>query len=338
MHVGHARILRASGVLFSRQKALGEPMLAAVWQSVDAAKSASLGPLRRAAEGYLADLVSALIADVEAVGIVALARFDLGAWARELEPALRGAVLETVEQGWGTGLLRIDRVQPWDPADPEIVARATALIDKSRTVPETALQQARTAARRGVLAGDDRDALTARVRKALDGVPSTNAERIARTTGTGAFSAGQVSAWTAAGVSRHAWLSSRDADVRESHDALDGEDVEIGATFSNGLRWPADPMGDVSEVVNCRCDLLPVEVGDLPEDPDAAKAAPASGAGGTGRDWRRWRDARLAERYEAVKGAHRSAAEAFEAIAQWAADEMGVVVSARTVERAAWGR
>jgi hypothetical protein len=34
--------------------------------------------------------------------------------------------------------------------------------------------------------------------------------------------------------------------------------VEIGQPFANGLRWPHDPGGDPSEVINCRCITLPI--------------------------------------------------------------------------------
>jgi hypothetical protein len=42
---------------------------------------------------------------------------------------------------------------------------------------------------------------------------------------------------------------------RDSHAALDGQEVPMGETFSNGLRWPGDP-GPAGEVANCRCALV----------------------------------------------------------------------------------
>lgn len=52
-----------------------------------------------------------------------------------------------------------------------------------------------------------------------------------------------------AGVKR--WVTTS-ANPRPSH-AIDGEEVAFGETFSNGLLWPGDPMGDAAEVANCRC-------------------------------------------------------------------------------------
>lgn len=45
--------------------------------------------------------------------------------------------------------------------------------------------------------------------------------------------------------------SAKDDHVRESHENVDGQIVEIGETFENGLRYPGDPAGDPSETINC---------------------------------------------------------------------------------------
>lgn len=60
------------------------------------------------------------------------------------------------------------------------------------------------------------------------------------------------------GLKRHEWVTSRDENVRDTHAPLDGQIVEIGAQFSNGLRWPNDPQGDAGEVINCRCTVVGV--------------------------------------------------------------------------------
>ena len=44
--------------------------------------------------------------------------------------------------------------------------------------------------------------------------------------------------------------------TRHSHRQLDGEKVEVGKKFSNGLRYPADPNGSYAEIMNCRCTLI----------------------------------------------------------------------------------
>jgi len=69
----------------------------------------------------------------------------------------------------------------------------------------------------------------------------------------------------AAGVQlEQEWLSARDSHVRDSHRALDGQRVPVGATWS----IPGGPetrgpglSGDPGEDINCRCAVSPVVVG-----------------------------------------------------------------------------
>lgn len=49
------------------------------------------------------------------------------------------------------------------------------------------------------------------------------------------------------------WVSTYDGRTRKSHKAMQGETVGLNEEFSNGLRFPGDPNGDASEVINCRC-------------------------------------------------------------------------------------
>lgn len=52
------------------------------------------------------------------------------------------------------------------------------------------------------------------------------------------------------------WRTAGDNRVRDSHAAIDGEEVSVDALFSNGLKRPKDPNGRPEEVYNCRCTIL----------------------------------------------------------------------------------
>lgn len=86
--------------------------------------------------------------------------------------------------------------------------------------------------------------------------------RAARTACTSAENAGRVSSYERAeGMGIHLkqeWLATLDDRTRDSHALLDGEQVEVGERFSNGLRYPGDPTGDPAEVWNCRCTMRAV--------------------------------------------------------------------------------
>ena len=66
------------------------------------------------------------------------------------------------------------------------------------------------------------------------------------------------------------WMATLDDHTRDSHQAMDGEEMPVGDTwhpmkFSNGCRFPGDPLGPAHEVFNCRCTL----VGDVKDYPEA---------------------------------------------------------------------
>jgi len=79
--------------------------------------------------------------------------------------------------------------------------------------------------------------------------------RIARTEVAAASGYGSLEAARQSGiVERKKWLSSRDDRVRDSHQAIDGEEVPLDGTFSNGCEAPG-VGGDPAETIQCRCVL-----------------------------------------------------------------------------------
>ena len=107
--------------------------------------------------------------------------------------------------------------------------------------------------------------LTGKTKREIESIIRRNelaALRNARTAVTGAQNAGRVDAYKRAenmGITmKQEWLAAHDGHTRESHAEIDGEQVEVGGTFSNGCAYPGDPGGPPEEVYNCRCTLIPV--------------------------------------------------------------------------------
>lgn len=84
----------------------------------------------------------------------------------------------------------------------------------------------------------------------------SRAATIARTEVLSAASYGQETAMSLSGVQSKQWVTSKDDQVRDSHQEVDEEEVNIDENFSNGLRFPGDPTGDGGEIINCRCALM----------------------------------------------------------------------------------
>lgn len=118
------------------------------------------------------------------------------------------------------------------------------------------------AVREGFAQGEAIDAIAERIdetyRFAVDGRSRT----IARTEVIGSSNAGALEGMSRNGAERKEWLSSKDGDVRDTHQELDGQAVEVKGSFITftgaRLAFPGDPAAPAAEIVNCRCTVIPV--------------------------------------------------------------------------------
>lgn len=109
----------------------------------------------------------------------------------------------------------------------------------------------------GILQGDSIPQIAKRLREVV-GMNSRSAVRNARTMTTSIENKGRDDAYAELrekGIELETvWVATLDDRTRHSHRLLHGEirDEKTGK-YSNGLRYPADPMGEPEEVYNCRC-------------------------------------------------------------------------------------
>lgn len=95
-----------------------------------------------------------------------------------------------------------------------------------------------------------------------------------------------MEAFDDAGVEAKRWLTQRDALVRPEHATLDGEEVGIRETFSNGEDYPSG--------YNCRCTTLPVI---------RAKSHRPAARDRKGRPWLRERNEAIVRDYPGLRDA-----------------------------------
>lgn len=112
---------------------------------------------------------------------------------------------------------------------------------------------------------DTRPDIASKILALCDGVYSdmsgTRAAMIARTEAGTSVNYGQHETYKAEGVQKKEWLAVQDDRTRADHSAADGQQVGMNDEFDIGgekMAYPGDPEGDASEVINCRCTLLPV--------------------------------------------------------------------------------
>jgi SPP1 gp7 family putative phage head morphogenesis protein len=146
----------------------------------------------------------------------------------------------------------------FDMLRPEVMSRLSTLTLKIAGINETLERALRASLAEGLAAGEGVDSLAQRAQNVF-AVGKTRARAIARTETGGAFTAGREAAMKENGIKNHEWLSSRDDKVRQTHKDEDGSVVAIGTPFPHTkLKHPHDPAGPAEEVINCRCDVLPV--------------------------------------------------------------------------------
>ena len=133
-------------------------------------------------------------------------------------------------------------------------------------ITNTTASQLRDTLREAITEGESINEMVARIRRVFDGTVRGDTPRtrmIARTESTGIVNGGTRLSYQQNPdiIQQIEWLSSRDARVRPTHTAADGQRVGLNESFNIGgalMRHPGDPQGPAREVINCRCTVLPV--------------------------------------------------------------------------------
>lgn len=113
----------------------------------------------------------------------------------------------------------------------------------------------------GFTAGEDINLLARRIRNVFADAKGRRSVTIARTESIRALNAGQLAATRQAGFEGKQWLSTRDNQVRETHDGLDGQIRPVGLDFlsPSGAMGPhPGALGSAKEDINCRCTIISV--------------------------------------------------------------------------------
>lgn len=99
----------------------------------------------------------------------------------------------------------------------------------------------------------------AALRETYSNFEAYRALRIARTEVASVSGFGMNTAFSLSGARYKQWMNAKDGHVRDAHLApLDGSVVEVDATFRNGAKFPGDPAAGASQIINCRCTMIPL--------------------------------------------------------------------------------
>ena len=202
-----------------------------------------------------------------AIGYEALAGItpaDLGSIFNndDEDAALRsvvGPMYKTIVQNGGQiGLDAVKDGGTFNVADPrvaDLIGQKVGLIARVNTSTREYLANLLT---NSALSNQTVDETARAISQMFEEFTPARARMIARTETISAHNGAALEGFRQSGaVQKKEWLSSRDADVRDSHVAVDGIQVDMGALFPNGVDYPGG-NGPADETINCRCTVLPV--------------------------------------------------------------------------------
>jgi hypothetical protein len=154
-------------------------------------------------------------------------------------------------------------VAPWRPEVTQFIAnRQKRIEDMSQDLFDDVL----AAAEEAVSAGKTGSELMQLISDRFDSGPggTNRAVTIARTEIGSAYNVARHEEMRGQGYAKHMWITSQDDLVRDgefNHAKCNEEVVTIGEKFSCGLAYPMEDGGEAGNVINCRCETLPIEPG-----------------------------------------------------------------------------
>lgn len=195
----------------------------------------------------------------------------VGFWTSQVDVEIVPAVGGVLGDAWR----RVTAVGD-PPTDPFVSTYLNEVGNRMRHVPDEVYALITAEIERGITEGRSLDRVQADVRTILtasgtDRWPN-RAWTVARTETIGAVNAGifrsaQLEADQRGDVAPFKqWISTDDKRTRPSHVEADQQRTLLSEPFRVGgapLLFPGDPRGPAGEVINCRCSMLPVVLGEV---------------------------------------------------------------------------
>lgn len=190
---------------------------------------------------------------------------DFVDWEKEAEVFSKKAkplILEIIKEA---GEFAMNQVGKYD-FDPSDTRTAEWILMKAMKfavdVNETTKNKLKLSLAEGLLLGEGIPDLAKRVDDVMDGRILSSAETIARTETLSSSNAGTLFGYEQTGIiQKKEWLATMDGKTRGAHMTADGQTVGIAEAFTvdgEQLQYPGDPSGSASNIINCRCTILPV--------------------------------------------------------------------------------
>ena len=188
--------------------------------------------------------------------------FDLAEWRRRFREGIRPELGRVADAAGAEAVASVTVGVAFDVLDPAVVRALERQAQRfAREVNATTWERLKAALAEGIEAGEGTDALAGRVREVMGARIASDAETIARTETTPAWTTGNLEGWRQSGVVQgKEWLAALDERTRETHVAAHGQTVGLDEDFDVGGGSGQGPglIDDPAESINCRCVAVPV--------------------------------------------------------------------------------
>jgi hypothetical protein len=210
----------------------------------------------------LPDDTARSLAQSHTKGVAADFVFDLAKFADSFFKGVRQVSAAAVADAGNDVWRELGKDDPWKSppaAVSEFVAQRENLL---KNVPNDVFDSIRDEIQAGFDAGESKAKIAARIRGKFNEISVGRSRTIAQTETSAAYGFGNNQAQRDAGIQWRKWLSSGLGNVRETHQAADGQVVRIDEPFRVGaalLMYPGDSDGPPEEVCNCHCVAIAVK-------------------------------------------------------------------------------
>ena len=247
-------------------------MLLSEWSAVEQMREAFRPPTASLVQQWFNEMEAALLPEIKseyADGISAKMIdfsniFDFNKWKQRFITLLQDAIRRILDEGVLAGMLRAGIGAPTQEQlesrniQYDILAKQ---ITRSELVTQNTEKDLIGMLTEMVQANATQQQMQEAMRDKFQGYARWRVDRITNTVVVGAWESGSLLAWQEAGITSKGWLATQDGRVRPTHDAANGQEVDINDSFTVGsaqLKHPGDPNGPVGEIVNCRCTMIPI--------------------------------------------------------------------------------
>lgn len=246
-------------------KDLTEDQKVAHWKGADAFRMHHEVRLTRKLKAYFNDIRDEVVSNVRSgkskMSEEERMNFDVHDWLRKLIPVMTEqthAILEAAFKQFADQY-NVEGIT-YAPNTHGVMQAVVRVNQKTVTVPQTLHDELAKELSEGLRLNESVDQIAARVAKFFDNTNDYRAQRIARTVSNYGVNEGNRLAALEAGFTMKSWLSMRDANVRDTHQTVDGQKVKVTEKFtlSDGdmLDVPGDPNGQPGNTISCRCTVL----------------------------------------------------------------------------------